>query len=272
MKIKHSWGNWLQQSAEQLKKQGIASAQLDALILLEDVLGQDRAYILAHLDKTLTHKQFVQLSRNLKKRLNSEPLAYIRGFCEFYGRRFTVNKDVLIPRPESEAFINLLKTLAHKPEQSLLDVGSGSGILAITAKLELPSLQVTANDISKKALKIATANAKALKANVKFLRTDLINKSLNQYNFILANLPYIPLGYPVSPSVKHEPTQALYSGKDGLTLIGLFIPTAYKTLKENGYLLLESLPKQQKPIKTLCKAAGFKFVCKDGLVQCFQKP
>lgn len=273
MRNKQTCGSWLEYATSQLKKLDIGSAELDALVLLEYVLHQDRAHILAHLDNPLTYKQFVQLQKALKQRLKHVPLAYIRGFIEFYGRKFTVSKYVLIPRSESESFIDLLKPLINKQKlQTLLDVGTGSGILAITAKLEMPNLNVCASDISNKALSIARKNSKNLKANVSFFKDNLISNSNKPYDFILANLPYVPVNYGVSASIKYEPCRALYSGKDGLDLTKKFLPLAYKSLNKDGYLLLESLPKQQTTIKKLCQKTGLKFVAKDSLVQCFQRP
>jgi release factor glutamine methyltransferase len=265
-------GKWLKNASNKLKLANISSARLDALLLLEYSLNFDRSYLLAHQDSNIKFRQLLVLNRLLKRRFRHEPVAYIRGFCEFYGRKFIVNKNVLVPRPESEAFIEMLKKLPLAPNQKLLDIGTGSGILAITAKLEFPKLQVWGNDISDEAIKVAVANNKMLSVDVQFLKASLIGKSFGKYDYILANLPYVPLGYKVSPAVNHEPSKALYGGKNGLDLIKRLAPLANKHLKNDGYILLESLLEQQVPIKIIYQQAGFRFVAKSGLVQCFQKP
>jgi release factor glutamine methyltransferase len=264
-------GEWLKSATNKLGLANISSARLDALLLLEFTLALDRSHLLAHQDYCIKPGQLFVLNRLLKRRFEHEPIAYIRSSCEFYGRKFIVNKNVLVPRPESEAFIELLKKLPLTPNQKLLDIGTGSGILAITAKLEFPKLQVCGDDISKKAIKVAADNAKALSANVKFLEANLIGSCLGKYDYILANLPYVPVGYKVSPAANHEPSKALYSGKDGLDLIKVLAPLAYTHLKDSGYILLESLLEQQAQIKTIYRRAGFKLIAKSGLVQCFQK-
>ena len=206
----------------------------------------------------------------LERRIKNEPIAYIRGFCDFYGRKFKVNKNVLVPRPESETFIELLKATNPTKHQKLLDIGTGSGVLATTAKLEVPYLSVSASDISENALKLAKMNAKNLNANISFFKINLINKIL-KYDYIFANLPYVPDNFGVSPAVQHEPSLALYGGKDGLDLIKELAPLAKQSLKKDGYILFESLPNQQKIIADFYQQFGFKFVTNNGLVQCFKK-
>lgn len=265
-------GEWLRSATAKLSAAAIDTAHLDSLILLEDVLKQERAHILAHLDAYLTGRTREVLRRQLNRRAKHEPLAYIRGFYEFYGRKFKVNNNVMVPRPESESFIELIKALASHNSQDLLDIGTGSGILAITAKLELPFIAVTATDISNKALRVAKFNAKELGAKVEFYKADLIHSGTSdKYNFILANLPYVPASYAISPAAKHEPKQALFGGNDGLDIIKQLTPVAHRALNNNGYILLESLPHQQPIIKKLYQKIGFRYISKDGLVQCFQK-
>jgi release factor glutamine methyltransferase len=271
--MKVECGSWLRRASNQLKKANIDSAQLDSLLLLENILKQDRTYLLAHPEQPLTQWQLIRLNQQLKLRLKHCPIAYILGHCEFYGRQFKVNRQVLIPRPESEAFIDLLKCLDKKCVQKLLDVGTGSGVLAITAQLELPNLGVWASDISAQALRVAAQNAKKLGVNnIYWLKTDLIDSRERKYDYILANLPYIPDNFDVSAAVAYEPNQALYSGSDGLHHIKRLIPSAYRSLNKQGYLLLESLPQQQVVVRQLCQDNGLRFIKNDGLVGCFQKP
>lgn len=266
-------GEWLRSSTAKLSAAAIDTAHLDSLILLEDVLKQERAHVLAHLDEPLTARQLLFLNRFLKRRLKNEPLAYIRGYCEFYGRKFKVNPSVMVPRPESESFIELIKALASHKSQDLLDIGTGSGILAITTRLEFPFIAVTATDISNKALRVAKFNAKKLRAKVEFYKTDLIHSgTLDKYDFILANLPYIPKNFKVSPGVNFEPAQALYAPQNGLQLIEQLAPLAYQALNSGGYILLESMPNQHPFVKKFYGNAGFSLTATHGLIQCFNKP
>jgi release factor glutamine methyltransferase len=263
---------WLCGATAKLSSVNISSARLDSLILLEDALHQDRAHILAHPNTYLTGQTHEVLKQQLERRARHEPLAYIRGFCEFYGRQFTVNPSVMVPRPESESFMELIKPLINQKTKNLLDIGTGSGILAITAKLEFSSVAVTATDVSAKALRVAKLNAKKLGAKMEFYKADLVSsEAINKFDIILANLPYVPTAYAVSPATKYEPSQALFGGSDGLDIIKRLAVPAYQSLNKGGFILLESLPHQHPAIKKLYQKTGFKFVSKDGLVLCFQK-
>jgi release factor glutamine methyltransferase len=263
---------WLCGATAKLASVNIDSARLDSLILLEDALHQERAYILAHPNTYLAGQTHEVLEQQLERRAQHEPLAYIRGFCEFYGRKFMVNQSVMVPRPESESFMELIKPLINQKPQNLLDIGTGSGILAITAKLEFPSLTVTATDISGKALRVAKLNVKKLGARIKIIKTDLLDSGvMDKYDIILANLPYVPIGYVVSPATKHEPSQALFGGSDGLDIIKRLAPPAYQSLKSGGYILLESMPNQHPCVKKFYEDAGFDLTATNSLVQCFNK-
>jgi release factor glutamine methyltransferase len=135
---------WLRSVEETLQGAGVSTARLDALVLLEDYLGKDRALILAHPELELTIEQIATLNEQISKRALHTPLAYIRGKTEFFGREFIINDFVLEPRPESETIIELVKKLPDITKCTIIDVGTGSGALAITTKLELPSTTVMA--------------------------------------------------------------------------------------------------------------------------------
>ncbi|MCA9339251.1 peptide chain release factor N(5)-glutamine methyltransferase, partial [Candidatus Saccharibacteria bacterium] len=179
-----------------------------------------------------------------------------RGYKEFYGRNFTVNKNVLIPRPESEAIIDILKELS-KPPQHILDVGTGSGALAITAALELPGSSVEACDIDRQALSVAKQNAMKLNTNITFFKSDLSLSSKKKYNYIMANLPYVDETWQTSPETKFEPSIALFAKDNGLELIKKLIVQSQEKLQKNGFLLLEADPRQHQEIIDFAKDYGF---------------
>jgi release factor glutamine methyltransferase len=191
----------------------------------------------------------------------SEPLAYIEGFAYFYGRKFKVTPDVLIPRPETEDIVNTAKTLLvnlqkspkkelFKFTPSILDLGTGSGCIAITLALELPNTHITATDISENALKIAKQNAKNLNAKISFIHTDLFDNITDKYDIITSNPPYVdPSWYWLDQkALAHEPSLALYAEDGGLKIIKRILDEAPKYLKPNGSLLLECDPSQHEAV------------------------
>ena len=210
---------WLVPAMIKLKEAGVDSPRRDCLVLLEDTIKKDRAWVTAHPEHELDQKIVQQLDKLIAKRLNREPLAYIRGKAWFYRRFFTVTPDVLIPRPETETIIELLIELAPKPGQIIIDIGTGSGALAITAKLELPEVRVIATDISSKALAVARKNAQAHNVDVQFVSGSLLEPlKIEQITdaIIMTNLPYVPHKLVTSPEITHEPQTALFSGTDGM--------------------------------------------------------
>lgn len=252
-------GNWLAQATARLSEAGIGSARLDALILLEDVLGRDRSWVLAHQDKVIADEHTRTLNTYIAQRAGHIPLAYLRGHVEFYGRRFTVTPDVLIPRPETEELVELALTYAADSHR-LIDVGTGSGAIAITLALERPDLRVEASDISKDALAVAAANAERLGADVRFIHSDVLDRAAPPYQLIVANLPYVGKGYEISPEARAEPELALFAEDGGYHLIERLIPQAADALSAGGYLLLESDPWQQDRLIQSATAAGFSLV------------
>ncbi len=238
---------WLKDATHQLNDAGIESARLDALILLEDILSTNRAHLLAHPETELDNEQVDELEAQIKRRINHEPLAYIRGHNEFYGRNFMVNAHVLIPRPESEAMIDLLKALPKVAR--ITDVGTGSGCLGITAALELPGSTVLCTDIDENCLAIARTNAQRHGVAIETRQGDLLTGSPD---LVLANLPYVPVAHPVNQAAQHEPAQALYGGPDGLDL--------YRRLFKNltcSYVITEAMPDQQAALAEIARKACF---------------
>lgn len=262
--------DWLLASMKKLVEAGVDSPRRDCLVLLEDLLGKDRSWVNAHAEYELDSEQISVLDEKLKRRINREPLAYIRSKAWFYKRFFEVNPAVLIPRPESESFIELIKEIRPK---TVVDIGTGSGILAITAKLEMPEAQVFATDINEEALKVAQKNAMNHKTEINFVQGDLLEpiKDLNLGDFvILANLPYVPNNLITSLEIETEPAIALFSGKDGLDHYCKFWQQISSLKTKPKYILTESLESQHKDLERLAKQASYKLDKTDILLQQFK--
>lgn len=245
--------HWLAQASTKLNQADVPSAQLDAELILCHALTKDRTWLIAHGDDGVDTTDADSL---LERRLKREPIAYIVGTKEFYGRSFTVSPDVLIPRPETETMIEILASLVFK-DARMIDVGTGSGAIAVTAQLEFPELIVEACDISKLALKIARTNAQKLGSSVTFHVSDLLDDISETYDIICANLPYVDTRWEVSIETHFEPDLALFAKDDGLELIHRLIEQTDIKLAPNGFLLLEADPRQHDAIIDFAHSHGF---------------
>ena len=253
---------WLDDAFTRLHEAGIKSARLDAEIILAHTIRKARTYLHAHSEELLEDRHREIADARLQLRLDFTPIAYIIGHKEFYGRRFKVTTATLIPRPESETMIDLLKTsfgttAPFIPQtKRLIDIGTGSGCLGITAKLECPDLEVTLSDISRHALNVAQQNAKALEADVEVHQGDLLRGYGASIDIILANLPYVDRTWEVSRETHAEPDIALYADHDGMALIFQLAIQASQLLTPNGLLFFEADPRQHKAIITYAKKYG----------------
>lgn len=236
--------NKLKSAQKVLQVNGSQSARLDTLILAELSLKKSRTWILANPDYVLSTSETVNFDELIARRSNSEPIAYILGRKEFYGREFVVSPGVLIPRPETEKLIEI--ALGLNPGKTL-DVGTGSGAIAVTLALET-NASVVACDISSEALKIASKNAKNLKADVEFVKSDLLSNIVGRFDLIVANLPYVDKNWQVSSETQFEPNQALFADDFGLALIKKMLDQAPEHLTAGGYVLLEADPRQHELI------------------------
>lgn len=263
-----TFGDWINEALEKLKAAQVDSPRSDVFAMVEKVTGHEKAWTIAHSDELLSKNFIEELNSFVKRRAHREPLAYILERAWFYGRTFRVTSDVLIPRPESEDFIDILKDI--KP-RSLVDVGTGSGCLAISAKLEMPSCQITATDISEAALKIAKQNADNYKVGINFLYGSLLRPLQDtKYEALVANLPYVPEGLITSPEIKTEPSQGLFAGKDGLEVYRAFWNEIKNLEQKPKFILTEALPDQHSQLKSLAKSTGYKLEKTRGLVQLFK--
>lgn len=250
-------GQFLKNAAGILRTAGIESARLDCLVLLEDVVGQDRSHLLAHPETILTGAQITALNNYITQRKNHVPLAYIRGKVAFFGRTFRVNNYVLIPRPETEAIIELLLKIPLPPRTRIADIGCGSGCIGITAALELSQANVTLYDIDSTTLLVAKQNAETLGAAVHLKRQDLLTNNNDPFDILLANLPYVPDDHAVNAAAKHEPKRALYSGPDGLDHYRKLWKQIAVQNEKPIYVILEALPSQHARLTELAQNANY---------------
>ncbi len=251
---------WLRGAAEELANIGITPALLDAEIILAHTLRKSRTWLHAHGEDEIGMRELDIANARLQLRLDRTPIAYIIGHKEFYTRLFKVTPSVLIPRPESEELITTLKEYIPAHAKRLVDVGTGSGCLGITAKLELPQLDVTLADISRHALKVAESNAINLGAGVTCLKSDLLASVPGMFDIILANLPYVDRSWERSPETNSEPELALFADNHGLALIERLIAQASPQLTPGGLLLLEADPEQHMRIREYAESSDFQHI------------
>ena len=271
--------NWLKLAKNKLKEAQISSYSLDSELILCNILKVDRTTVLAYPKRKLTKQNIFHANHFLKRRLQHEPLAYILGFKEFYGRNFKVNSSVLVPRPETEEIIEQLKNNLVNNNEALLDIGTGSGILAVTIAKEFQNknIKVHASDISKDALAVAKDNAMLHNANISFIKSNLLENIeqniLNEVTILVANLPYVNKNWinQKKPNELHyEPQIALYSEKEGLELIEKLLNTTNK-IPNLKYLILEADPEQFCKIEKIAQENNLKKMVQKNYTIVFKK-
>lgn len=234
---------------------------VDARILLRESSGATAAQIVAFPERPISEKSAVLFLQWVKRRADGEPVAHILGTREFYGRPFHVTPATLIPRPETELLVELaLDLLGPDEAPSILDLGTGSGAIAISMALEKPEASVCAVDFSPAALDVAERNALSLGAKVEFLAGDWFAPvTERRFDCILANPPYIAEGDPhlQQGDLRFEPITALASGQDGLEDLCRIIMDARDHLLPGGWLLLEHGYDQAETVRVLLQDAGF---------------
>jgi release factor glutamine methyltransferase len=227
-----------------LTARGVENPRLNAEHLLAHALGLKRMELYLQFDRPLGEAERAPLRDMVKRRGNREPLQHILGTVEFHGRTFASDKRALIPRPETEQLVEITLEIARpKNSPALLDIGTGSGVIALTLALELPGAALHATDLSPDALALAGENAARheLSDRVRFSQADLLPAEPTFFDIIVANLPYIPTNEipTLSEEVRHDPVTALDGGEDGLDLIRRLIETAPGRLAPGGAILLE---------------------------------
>jgi len=242
-------------ASKQLKSYKFNSAKLDAELILSKTLGLSRETILLNLNEKINDKVLENFNYYLKLRKQNKPIAHILGFKDFWKYKFKVDKNVLIPRPETELIIEqALKILTNLSNKNILDIGTGSGCIIISIIKERENCKATAIDKSLKALKVAKLNAEMhqVQKKIKFLNIDVDKYYGNKYDLVLSNPPYIKDSEILSldKDVKlNEPKLALSGGKSGLNKVFKVIKKSQKLLKTNGKLILEIGDKQSKEVK-----------------------
>lgn len=261
---------WLKQATDELADDLLPSPRLDAEIILAHTLRHPRTYLHAHSDDDLSLRDVDIANARIELRKDRVPVAYIIGHKEFYGRRFKVSPSVLIPRPESEQLVTMLRALLPTSQalpglapMRLVDIGTGSGCLGVTIKLELPELSVALVDTSRHALQIAEKNARALGAEVETFVSDLLQSYPYSPDIVVANLPYVDRSWDQSPELANEPAEALYADDGGLSIIKRCIEQVVARAKPNALLLLEADPRQLDDIAAFARQQGFKEVARD---------
>lgn len=238
-------------------------ARQDTDTLLLHVLEKTKSWLLAHSDEQLAASEASRYAELLERRYRGEPIQYIVGEAEFYGLPFRATPDVLIPRPETEHLVEkALEVAASFPAPRIVDVGTGSGCIAVALAHHLPQARITAIDLSAPALAIAEENAKRNGVALRFLEGDLLTPVAGEhFDLIVSNPPYVPLADRASLAVEvrdHEPALALFAGPDGLEICRRLIPSAFAALVPGGFLLLEIGHGQSQAIAALLAASGFR--------------
>jgi len=237
----------LMSAVDRLESSDVGSPRMNAEVLLMFVLGVNRAYLYAHPERKLTAEEESRYDEVLARRATGMPSQYITGHQEFWGVDFVVSPAVLIPRPETEHLVETVLELARAiPQPKIVDVGTGSGCIALALAHELKWAEVYAVDLSAEALEIAHANAMRLQLDrrVRFLRSNVLEALVDAsgFDFVVSNPPYVAFDEAdkVQKSVRDfEPRMAVFAGDQGLDVIGPLVQQAHTVLKPDGWLAVE---------------------------------
>ena len=255
--------NILNEGINILQKNKIANPQLDSEILLSDSIKRDKKHIILNPKEILNSEQLVKFKSLIERRKKGEPIAYLINKKEFWKDEFFVNKDVLIPRPDSELIIEqVLKIYSKDDHLQVLDIGTGSGCILLSILKERSNFYGTGIDISKKSINVSKFNAKQLNLTnrVKFFHSSVDNFNNGKYDIIVSNPPYIEqlsLKYLEKDVVNFEPKLALSGGFDGFSKIRKVINKASILIKKNGKFILEIGFNQKNKVIKILKEEGF---------------
>lgn len=244
------------------EENGFECPGIETRAILAGSLGTDPLEFYTHPERRVDPERAEAFEELLSRRLAGEPLAYVTGKREFCSRPFVVTRDVLIPRPETETLAELaIETAGQMKNPRILDLGTGSGCLAVTLSLEVQGCEVFASDVSAAALGVAERNARTHGARVRFIRSDLlVCFAKSSFDIIISNPPYVSEAEyaKLSPQIRgYEPPTALLGGKDGLACIREIAATAGTALREGGFLLLEIGASQAESAGRIVRENGF---------------
>ena len=246
-----------------LKKNKISNPQLDSEILLSNSIKKDKKHIILNPKEILNPEQTEIFKNLIERRKKGEPVAYLINKKDFWKDEFFVNKDVLIPRPDTELIIEqVLKIYSKNLQLQVLDIGTGSGCILLSILKERPNFYGTGIDISKKSIKVSKLNAKQLNLTnrVKFFDSSIDNFKIGKYDLIVSNPPYIELfnlKYLEKDVINFEPKLALSGGFDGFSKIRKVINKAKTLIKKNGKFILEIGFNQKNKVKKILNEEGF---------------
>jgi release factor glutamine methyltransferase len=233
----------LQSTTGYFQKHNIESPRLNAEHLLAHVLGRKRIELYLEFERELNESELAPLRDFVKRRATGEPLQHLLGTVEFCGHTFVCDKRAMVPRPETEQLVELIESKIENRKSKILDVGTGSGVIALSLAAEFPEAEIVAADISEDALALARENAKrlGLADRIRFLKSNLLENVEGVFDLIAANLPYISTEQrqTLSREVLHDPEVALFGGVGGDELVRELIAQARSRLRPGGTLALE---------------------------------
>jgi release factor glutamine methyltransferase len=246
-----------------LRAHNIVNPYLDSEILLCESINKDKKHVIINSKETLSNKHLDCFNNLIERRKKGEPIAYLINKKEFWKNEFYINKDVLIPRPDTELIVDqVLKIFSKNSQLQVLDIGTGSGCILLSILKERANFYGTGIDISKKSINVSKFNAKKLKLinKVKFYNSDVDNFKIGKYDLIISNPPYIELlslKYLEKDVVNFEPRLALNGGFDGFSKIRKVVRKASKLIKKKGKFILEIGFNQKNRAKEILKNEGF---------------
>ena len=253
----------IKQASQILKNNGIQTHELDAQLILSDIMKVQREYLITNDKLTISEKIMEKYDFAIKRRIKREPVAYITGKKEFWSDDYLVNHGTLIPRPETELLIYKVVNFFKNKKINILDIGTGSGCILLSILKELNFSRGIGIDFSSKAIQIAEANSRNLKLSyrAKFRVVNLDKSNLGKYDLVISNPPYIPSRNIKNLSkdiINYEPLTALNGGSDGLDLIKKVIYKSNHLLKKNGLLALEIGYNQYRRVSSMLKYSGYR--------------
>lgn len=240
-----------------LFKAKIESRRLDTYLLLEKVTGKPRSWLMAHPEEKLADKSADEFLDLINKRAQRVPIVHLTNSREFYGLDLYINENVLTPRIETEKMVEWAIELAPKNSR-MIDVGTGSGAIAIAVAKHRPDLEIVATDVTDEALDVARKNAQKHAIEIQIIKSDLFENVTGKFETVATNLPYLQNDADLMPEVKKEPAVALYGGDDGLDIYRRFLKDLPDHLKKGSHLFTECDPWQQADLISEANAAGLK--------------